>query len=38
MKINCEEDKSSAGRWWRSVGSEHSSKNNEEGKNGPDEI
>lgn len=38
MKINCEEDESSAARWQRSVGTEHLSKNNEEEKNGPDVI
>lgn len=37
MKINWE-DESSAAKWWRSVGSEHLSKNNEEEKNGPDVI
>lgn len=38
MKINCEEDESGAAKWWRSVESEHLSKNNEEEKNGPDVI
>lgn len=32
MRIYCDEDEPGAGRWWRSVGSEHLSKNNEGGK------